>query len=57
MRKILGEIQNGTFAKDFIMENRAGGRAHFLAMRRLQAEHPVEKVGAKFRSIMPWLKK
>ena len=57
MAKIMKEIQDGTFAKDFIMENRAGGRAHFLAMRRINADHQVEEVGGKLRSMMGWLKK
>jgi len=56
MRKILKEIQDGTFARDFIMENMSG-RAHFLSMRRINAEHPIEKVGAKLREMMSWLKK
>ncbi|MCH3949947.1 MAG: ketol-acid reductoisomerase [Acidaminococcus sp.] len=55
MKKILSEIQDGTFAKEWLLENRAGGRAHFLAMRRQHAEHPIEKVGAKLRDMMPWL--
>ncbi|MFP5258251.1 MAG: ketol-acid reductoisomerase [Acidobacteriota bacterium] len=56
MRKILKEIQNGTFARNFIVENMSG-RAHFLSMRRINAEHPIEKVGAKLREMMSWLKK
>ncbi|EKO40698.1 MAG: ketol-acid reductoisomerase [Solidesulfovibrio magneticus str. Maddingley MBC34] len=56
MRQILKEIQDGTFARDFIMENMSG-RAHFLSMRRINAEHPIEKVGAKLRGMMSWLKK
>lgn len=56
MRQILKEIQDGTFARDFIMEN-ISGRAHFLSMRRINAEHPIEKVGAKLRGMMSWLKK
>lgn len=55
MQKILSDIQDGTFAKDWLLENKAGGRAHFLAMRRQHAEHPIEKVGAKLRDMMPWL--
>ncbi|MDD6570157.1 ketol-acid reductoisomerase [Acidaminococcus timonensis] len=55
MKQVLTEIQDGTFAKDWLLENRAGGRAHFLAMRRQHAEHPIEKVGEKLRSMMPWL--
>ncbi len=57
MAKILKEIQTGSFAKEFIMESRAGGRAHFLAMRRVNAEHQIEEVGGKLRSMMSWLKK
>jgi len=56
MKKILKEIQEGTFAKEFIVENMSG-RAHFLSMRRMNAEHPIEKVGAKLRDMMSWLKK
>ncbi|EHJ46765.1 ketol-acid reductoisomerase [Solidesulfovibrio carbinoliphilus subsp. oakridgensis] len=56
MKKILKEIQEGTFAKEFIVENMSG-RAHFLSMRRINAEHPIEKVGAKLRDMMSWLKK
>jgi ketol-acid reductoisomerase len=56
MKQVLSEIQNGTFAKNWLLENRAAGRAEFLAMRRKNAEHPIEKVGAKLRSMMSWLK-
>lgn len=55
MKQVLKDIQDGTFAKDWLLENRAGRRAHFLAMRRQHAEHPIEKVGEKLRSMMPWL--
>lgn len=55
MKQVLKDIQDVTFAKDWLLENRAGGRAHFLAMRRQHAEHPIEKVGEKLRSMMPWL--
>ena len=55
MKQVLKDIQDGTFAKDWLLENRAGGRAHFLAMRRQHAEHPIEKVGEKLRRMMPWL--
>ena len=55
MKQVLSDIQDGTFAKDWLLENKAGGRAHFLAMRRNRAEHPIEKVGAKLRDMMPWL--
>ena len=56
MKKILKEIQTGQFAKEFILENMAG-RPHFLATRRLEAEHPVERVGGEMRGMMTWLKK
>jgi ketol-acid reductoisomerase len=56
MRKILKEIQAGQFAKEFILENMAG-RPNFLATRRLEAEHPVEQVGAEMRAMMSWLTK
>ena len=56
MREILGEIQDGTFAREWILENQAG-RPSFLAQRRIQAEHPIEEVGAELRGMMSWLKK
>jgi len=57
MKKILREIQDGTFARNWNVENRAAGKSNFLAMRRLEAAHPVETVGAKLRRMMSWLKK
>jgi len=56
MRKILKEIQQGEFAREFILENKAG-KAHFLAMRRINADHLIETVGSKLRGMMSWLKK
>ena len=56
MKQVLAEIQDGTFANKWLLENRAAGRAHFLAERRIHAEHPIEKVGAKLRGMMSWLK-
>ncbi|MBI9110470.1 ketol-acid reductoisomerase [Maridesulfovibrio ferrireducens] len=56
MKKILKEIQQGEFAKEFIVENMSG-KAHFNAMRRLNAEHQVETVGTDLRKMMSWLKK
>lgn len=56
MKKILAEIQNGEFAREFILENQAN-QAVLKAKRRLAAEHPVEQVGAGLRDMMPWLKK
>ncbi|MCL2342830.1 MAG: ketol-acid reductoisomerase [Firmicutes bacterium] len=57
MKKVLSEIQRGKFASNWIQENRAGGQANFLAMRAVEAAHPVEVVGAKLRGMMSWLKK
>jgi ketol-acid reductoisomerase len=54
MKDILSEIQSGQFAKNFILENRAGN-VSFEAMRRRAAEHPMEEVGARLRGLMPWL--
>jgi ketol-acid reductoisomerase len=56
MRKILDEIQTGEFAKEWLLENQAN-RPAFSAMRRQQAEHPIEEVGARLRDMMSWLKK
>ena len=55
MKKILGEIQNGQFAREWILENQAG-RPGFLAMRSKEAEHPIERVGKELRGMMSWLK-
>jgi ketol-acid reductoisomerase len=55
MRRVLKEIQSGQFAKEFILENKAGAPT-LKAMRRLAAEQEVEKVGAKLRDMMPWIK-
>ncbi|MBI1965772.1 MAG: ketol-acid reductoisomerase [Betaproteobacteria bacterium] len=56
MKKILHEIQTGQFAKEFILENRAGA-ASLKAMRRVAAAHQIEAVGARLRDMMPWIKK
>lgn len=56
MEKALAEIQDGTFARNWLVENRAAGRANFLAQRRIHAEHQIETVGAKLRGMMSWLK-
>ena len=55
MKKILSEIQNGEFAREFILENH-GGAAVMKAKRRLAREHQIEIVGEKLRSMMPWIK-
>jgi len=57
MKKILKEIQTGAFASEWIAENTASGRAKFLSLRKMGAEHPIEAVGKKMRSIMPWVAK
>jgi len=56
MEQILAEIQDGSFATEWILENQAG-RPRFNAMKRREAEHPIEIVGKKLRGMMPWLKK
>ncbi|MGB9716268.1 MAG: ketol-acid reductoisomerase [Thermodesulfovibrionales bacterium] len=56
MRKILEEIQSGQFAKEWILECKAN-KPVFNALTRKGEEHPIEKVGAKLRAMMPWLKK
>jgi ketol-acid reductoisomerase len=56
MMTILGEIQDGSFAKEWILENQAG-RPVFNALKRMDEEHPLELVGRQLREMMPWLKK
>jgi len=57
MKKILSEIQSGEFAKNWIAENKAGGRKKFLAMREAQQGSQIETVGAELRNMMTFLKK
>ena len=55
MKKILSDIQDGTFAKDFLLDmSDAGSQVHFKAMRKLASEHPSEKVGAEIRKLYSW---
>ena len=55
MKKVLADIQDGTFAKDFLLEmSDAGSQVHFQAMRKLHAEHPSEKVGKEIRKLYSW---
>lgn len=54
MKRVLTEIQNGTFAKKWLLENQVG-RPTFNAMRRMEAEHPIEKVGKELREMMSWI--
>ena len=55
MKKILGEIQDGTFAREWIAEDDAG-RPQFNAWRQQGAEHPIEEVGGRLRSLMSWIR-
>jgi ketol-acid reductoisomerase len=55
MKEILGEIQSGRFAREFIVENQSGC-VSFEALRRQGAAHPMEEVGARLRDLMPWLR-
>ncbi len=54
MKKILREIQTGQFAREWILENQAG-QPNFKALRRINAEHPIEEVGEEVRGMMAWL--
>jgi len=56
MRDALARIQSGEYARDFILENRAGAPM-LRARRRLTADHSIEQVGTKLRSMMPWIGK
>lgn len=57
MKETLSDIQDGTFASEFIQEMGAGGKAKFLATRRKESEHQLEATGDELRSMMSWLKK
>ncbi len=55
MKKILSDIQDGTFAKDFLLDmSDAGSQVHFNAMRKIAAEHPAETVGKDIRKLYSW---
>ena len=56
MRDVLARIQSGEYAKDFILESRAGAPT-LLSRRRMTSEHPIEQVGGKLREMMPWIRK
>jgi ketol-acid reductoisomerase len=56
MKKVLAEIQDGTFARNWIAENK-NGRPNFNAVRKAESEHEVEKVGAELRKMYTWDKK
>jgi ketol-acid reductoisomerase len=55
MKKVLEDIQTGEYAKQFILENRAGAPT-LQSRRRIMAEHPIEQVGEQLRAMMPWIK-
>ena len=54
MKKVLADIQDGSFAKEFLLDMSAGGQAHFRAMRKLAAEAPAEKIGTEVRKLYSW---
>lgn len=56
MKKVLGEIQDGTFARNWLQENQVN-RPHFMAKRKMEQNLQIEKTGAELRSKMTWLKK
>jgi ketol-acid reductoisomerase len=56
MKRVLADIQGGRFVKNFILDNRAG-QPELKAARKQAAEHPIEKVGAELRAMMPWIGK
>ncbi|USI72076.1 ketol-acid reductoisomerase [Sphingomonas morindae] len=54
MKRVLADIQQGRFVKNFVLDNRAG-QPELKASRKLAAEHPIEQVGARLRAMMPWI--
>jgi ketol-acid reductoisomerase len=56
MKRVLDDIQTGKFARDWVLENKAG-QASFKATRALGDSHQIEEVGAKLRAMMPWIAK
>jgi ketol-acid reductoisomerase len=54
MRRILREVQDGTYARSWILENQAG-RPFFNAARQREKKHAIEQVGRELRAMMPWL--
>src|SRR4029453_6330376 len=55
MKRILGDIQSGTFPRNWMLGNRVN-QTSFKAMRAKMAEHPIEQIGEKLRAMMPWIK-
>jgi ketol-acid reductoisomerase len=56
MKRVLEDIQQGKFVRDFMLENQSGG-AFFKATRRRDSEHQIEVVGQRLRAMMPWIGK
>jgi len=56
MQQLLREVQDGTFAREWVLENQAG-RPNFSALRRQEQDHPIEEVGRRLRAMMPWTKR
>jgi len=56
MKRVLADIQTGKFARNWVLENKAG-LPHFKASRRLEEEHAIEQIGPKLRALMPWIQK
>jgi ketol-acid reductoisomerase len=56
MEEMLAEVQDGTFAREWILENQAN-RPVYNALKRMDEEHLIERVGKELRDMMPWLKK
>jgi ketol-acid reductoisomerase len=56
MKRVLDDIQSGRFARDWVLENKAG-QASFKAIRARGEAHPIEEVGARLRAMMPWIAK
>lgn len=56
MKKVLAEIQEGAFAKDWLLENQVG-RPKYNALRKRDADHLIEKVGTELRKMMKWIEK
>jgi ketol-acid reductoisomerase len=54
MKRVLADIQSGRFVKNFVLDNRAG-QPELKAARKLAEAHPIEKVGAELRAMMPWI--
>ena len=55
MKKVLRDIQDGSFAKDFLLDmSEESGQVHFSAMRKLASEHPAERIGEEIRKLYSW---